>query len=221
MHLRSIAPVVRLPVRALCLLILTILLAAVPWSASAAPKTAPPQLSIAVDDGQPSAVAGDTLAYTLTVTNLGTARVKDLLVTQTVPTTSRFVSAEPRGVKTKSDVTWKITLDATDKVVLHTKLEVLGSPDEVLRLATVACAKTSAKSAPLVCASDSNQLPAGAAAQLAAEGPQAAGWLSTPHLGWYVGGGLAVLAAAVGVALARSRRHPRSVGTSAPTHSAG
>lgn len=214
MLLRSLTPIRRTSARTLHLLILAAVLTAVPLSAAAAPKAAPPQLSISVDDGQPSATAGDTLSYTLTVTNLGTERIKNLLVTQTVPATSRLVSADSRGVKTKTDVTWKVNLDATAKVVLHTKLAVLSSPDEVLRFATIACAKVSAKSAPLVCASDSNQLPAGAAAQAQSESPPDASWWSTPHLWWYIGGGLAVLVVAFAVAYARSRRQPPGAGTS-------
>lgn len=166
-----------------------------PVVAVAAPAKAPPQLSIAVDDGRLSAVKGDKLSYTLTITNLGAAEVKNLQVTQTVPTTARFISADSGGAEAKGTVTWKINLKPTKKAIYHTSLAVLSSPNEVLRLATVACAKLSAKSPPLVCASDSNELPAGAAARTDSSTPTRAGVLSTPHIWWYVGGGIAVLAA--------------------------
>lgn len=194
------------------------LFAFVPVSAVAAPSETPPQLSIAVDDGQTSAVAGDKLAYTLTVTNLGTKRVQDLLVTQSVPAGSKLASKDNDAVETQGTVTWKLNLDPTKKATLKMSLTVLKTSNDVLRLATVACAKVSKKAAPLVCASDSNQLPAGAAAQAQQdESTETSGFLSTPHLGWYVAGGIALLAAiALGIVLiVRSRRRP-AAGVSQP-----
>lgn len=174
--------------------------------AVAAPTETPPQLSIAVDDGLTTAVAGDKLAYTLTVTNLGTERVRDLLVTQTVPAGSTLVSKDSGGKESAGTVTWKVDLDATKVKTFSLSLEVDSTPDEVLRLATVACARLTTKSPPLVCASDSNQLPAGAAAdaEQAKAAEADASWLP-PNYGVFVAGGVAVLAVA-GVFLFRSKR---------------
>lgn len=175
-----------------------------PITAVAAPAKSPPQLSIAVDDGRLTATKGDKLSYTLTVTNLGTAEIKNLQVTQTVPTTARFVTADSGGAEAKGAVTWKVNLKPTKTETFHTSLTVLSSPDAVLRLATVACAKVSAKSPPLVCAADSNELPAGAAARTGPSAPTRAGVLGTPFIWWYLGGGVALLAA-VAIVLAKAR----------------
>lgn len=191
-------------------LLAAIALTVVPVAASAAPSEAPPQLSIAVDDGQTSARAGDQLAYVVTVTNLGTEPVENLLVTQTVPAGSKLDSVDSEASESKGIVTWKVDIDPTEKATLKMSLAVLSTPAEVLRLATVACVKATEKGPPIVCASDSNLLPAGAAAQQAeAAANESGGILATPYLGWYVGGAAAVLAAlAAAVLLVRSRRQP-------------
>lgn len=180
------------------------------WAAGAAPKAAPPQLSIAVDDGHPSAKKGDKLTYTVTVTNLGAAKVNKLLVSQTLPTGATFVSADSKGAVSSGKVTWKANIDATKKATFHTTVSVSSTPPDVLRLATVACANISVKGPPVVCASDSNLLPAGAAAQAKKDAPErAVGWLSATHLWWYVSGG-AVLLAALTTLVIRSRRRAAS-----------
>jgi uncharacterized repeat protein (TIGR01451 family) len=52
--------------------------------AGAAPAD-PPQLSIAVDNGHTSTTAGETLDSAITIRNLGSTEVIDLMVTQTMP----------------------------------------------------------------------------------------------------------------------------------------
>jgi len=172
---------------------------------AAAPR---PQLSIAVDNQQDGAIAGDPLAYTVTVTNLGTKAVEDLLVSQTVPAGATFTKADGTGEERSGTVQWKIDLPATEVVTFHTRMAVSrATPDDLLRLATVACAKSSPKAAALVCASDSDQLPAGAQAderRRAAEAPSA-----DPRR-WYAAGaaglvGAGLVAAAL-LVRARSRR---------------
>jgi len=199
-------------VHAVFALLAAALLALLPVSATAAPAKDPLQLSIAVDDGQTTAVAGDKLAYRLTVTNLGTEPVEDLLVTQTVPAGSKLIAKDSKATESKGIVTWKVDIKPTEKATLEMSLAVLSTPDEVLRLATVACVKVSKKSPPIVCASDSNQLPAGAAAQQAESTTMAGGFLATPHLGLYIGGLAVILAAlAAAVLVVRSSRQQPAV----------
>jgi uncharacterized repeat protein (TIGR01451 family) len=173
--------------------------------------TPAPQLSIAVDNGSTAAKSGDKLGYTITVTNQGTRKVKDLRVSQTVPAGASVVSADADGDEAKGTISWKVDLAAADKVIMHTTMSLGSTPDSALRLATVACAQVSAKGPALVCASDSDQLPAGAAVDRAAADavPAAGGWLDG-RAPWYAGGAaVAVLAAAGAALLVRRRRHGR------------
>jgi uncharacterized repeat protein (TIGR01451 family) len=178
-------------------------------AATAYADTPDPQLSIAVDNGSASAKSGDELRYTITVTNLGTQKVKGLRVNQTVPTGASVVSADEGGDEGKGKISWKVDLAAAQKVTMHTSLSLGATPGSALRLATVACAQVSAKGPALVCASDSDQLPAGAAAEAAqAPAPPSSGWLDgrTP---WYLGGGAALVLVLVGALLLVLRhRHP-------------
>jgi hypothetical protein len=75
------------------------------------------------------------------------------------------------------------------------------TPKSLLRLATVACALTSETGAPVVCASDSDLLPAGAAAEQATAAPanSATTW-------WFIGGLGILIAALAGAALIVIRR---------------
>lgn len=128
-------------------------------------ETRPPQLSITVDDGRTDAKAGDELRYAVTVTNLGGKRVEDLRVTQTVPAGAELGSADRDGRASKGTVAWTVDVGPGRSTTLTTSLTLAGElPPDLLRLATVGCASTSAKAPPVVCASDSDELPAGAAA---------------------------------------------------------
>jgi uncharacterized repeat protein (TIGR01451 family) len=174
---------------------------------SAAAQT--PQLSIAVDDNRASAASGDQLAYTITVRNLGSTKVAGLTVTQSVPTGLTFGSADPTGVLKGGNLNWALSLRAGGSATMHTKMSVLATPKELLRLAVVACAGLSAKGPPIVCASHSDQLPAGAAkTRRAAQSahPRAA---TSDFTWWYFGGGLGLLILA-GVTLAARRRRARA-----------
>ena len=193
-------------------------------AASAAPTPSPgPQLSIAVDDGRPAAKAGDRLTYTVTLTNLGTTRVRDLTLTQSVPAGAKLVDAGAGGDLREGQVRWEVDLQASQKRTVKTTLELGRTPEQVLRLATVACASTSAKAAPVVCAADSNLLPAGRTAQAEQaeqdEQAQRAGRASSPW--WYAAAaaaGLALLVVAT-VVLVRLRR-PATATTAATTAAA-
>jgi uncharacterized repeat protein (TIGR01451 family) len=169
--------------------------------------TPDPQLSIAVDNGSTAARSGDKLGYTITVTNQGPQKVKGLRVSQTVPAGASVVSADADGDEAKGKISWKVDLAAADQVTVHTTMALGSTPESALRLATVACAQVSARGPALVCASDSDQLPAGAAVEAAQASAVAApsGWLDGPTP-WYAGG-VAALVLVLSGALLLVRRH--------------
>jgi uncharacterized repeat protein (TIGR01451 family) len=182
------------------------------YSNSATVTVAPPtpQLSIAVDNGRTSAAVGDTPTYTITVRNLGTTQVTGLLVTQSVPTGLKVRSADSTGVAKAGMVSWRLDLEASGKVTVHTAMTVAKTPKDLLRLATVACASVSDKGPPIVCATDSDQLPAGASAQVSkasaapASGPPVA---TSKGRDWaYAAGGLGGIVLLMGVLIARRRK---------------
>jgi uncharacterized repeat protein (TIGR01451 family) len=183
---------------------------------SPAEAAAPPQLSIGVDDGQTDARTGSTLRYVVTVTNLGTSTVRHLAVSQTVPPGTTLGPVRDGGTKAKGAVRWTLDVPAGKSVTLRTSVEVGQdlAPDE-LRLATVACASTTPRAAPLVCASDSDQLPAGATAaedqrhlEAAATGGRPA-WLLPTGV---AAGGLLLVGALVATGILRRRRGDAPVG---------
>jgi cell wall-associated NlpC family hydrolase len=190
----------------ICALVSIAMLIGVP--AGAAPTEAP-QLSIAVDNGHTSTAAGDSLDTAITVRNLGTAEVAGLRVTQTMPPGLTFESADAAGAAGPDGVSWTVDLAPTSETVVRSTMTVSDTPPDLLRLATVACAATSGDGPPIVCASDSDQLPAGAAAEaaLAADGSAAAAdAASAVQLRWYLAGGAVLVVAAVAVLLLIRRR---------------
>lgn len=169
-----------------------------------------PSLSISIDNGRTTAEKGDKLTYTVTVRNVGTTRARDLGLTQTLPPGLKFVSADGRGSASKDRVSWSVNVPPGKEAVVHTTAEVGDTPEDLLRLASVACANIEGSDKPIVCATHSDQLPAGAAAEAAAH--EAANPV-TSRL-WYAGVG-AVLAALLLTALLVLRRiRPRSLGRS-------
>jgi len=162
------------------------------WSTpvSAAPKATPepPQLSIAVDNGLDNAASGDELGYVITLTNVGTEDVDDLLVNQSLPPGTSLVSADAKGEEKSGSVEWEVDLKAAKKATFKTSLKLGDTSPEVLRLASVACAKVSAKAAPVVCASDSDILPAGEEAAKAEAAMTAENGISNRTV-WYVAAG--------------------------------
>ena len=184
----------------------------VPGSTIANGAPPAPQLSIAVDNGHTSAAVGDAFTYTITVANLGTTDIPGLVVTQTMPTGLTFGSADSGGTAESDSVTWNVDLKATDTSTFHTTMSVVPTPADLLRLATVACASLSPGGSPIVCASHSDQLPAGAAAessQAAAAADTAAAPPTGPGLSWWwIGGGIGlviVAALAMGIIILRNR----------------
>jgi uncharacterized repeat protein (TIGR01451 family) len=169
-----------------------------------------PQLSIAVDDHRTSAAAGDTLTSAITIRNLGTTSATGLGVTQLVPAGQKFLSADSAGIAKSGKVRWRLDLKAAGKATVHTTMAVSATPKELLRLASVACASTSASKPPIVCTSDSDQLPAGASAEAAAAKAASS---STDQPLWYLAsgiGGIGLIVAALAALMTRRRRTPQT-----------
>lgn len=164
-----------------------------------------PQLSISIANAEESVSVGDPLTYAITVKNLGTTAVRGLRVTQTMPTGLEFTSADAKGVAGKGQVLWKVDLKASGTARMHSTMKVSETPEQLLRLASVACGATAASKAPVVCATNSAQLPAGAAA--AAKTVDASASQSSGPRSW-IGGliGVAVVLAGAGAFLVRRRR---------------
>jgi uncharacterized repeat protein (TIGR01451 family) len=173
-----------------------------------------PQLSIAVDNGHTTATAGDTLTYTISVQNLGTAGVAHLHVTQSMPAGLKFKSADSAGKATAGSVSWTLDLKTAGETKVHSTMTVLDTPPELLRMATVACASTSADDPPIVCAAHSDQLPAGVSAAAAARESTAPGSDGIdPRLLSLGIAAAALVVAALVVVLVRRRRTPRAAHT--------
>ncbi|MFJ6197287.1 hypothetical protein [Micromonospora sp. NPDC092111] len=195
-------------------------------TSSAAPKPSAsvdakqPLLSIGVDNGRTEVTVGDQLTYQTKIRNVGATDAKQLEISQSLPVGLRLVTAKDHGKATDGSVTWRIDLKAGQESTLTTVAEVTETPDELLRLATVACATAKGGEKPLVCATHSDLLPAGAAAARVAQ--------PTTNRIWYgLAGGIAALVALGLVAAFRIRRRlqkrsalPSIPGTSAPTPNA-
>lgn len=177
--------------------------------ATATESAAAPQLSIEIDNGKTSVLAGDTLTYTITLQNLGTTDISGLQITQTVPAGLLFGAADNGGTVQDGAVSWTLDLPSTAASTLQTTMTVTDTPAELLRLASVACATVDGTDAPLVCASHSDQLPAGAAAESAASNAAGATTPSTESSSprWaIIGGVILVLLVGAGAALLIRRR---------------
>lgn len=176
-------------------------LAALPAEAKPAPE-----LSITIDNGKATLAPGDEPEYTITVTNLGADPVGNLRLSQTVPHGASVVTPAHADLRAGT-LRWTLDVPATKQATVRTTLRVTDpAPPDLLRLATVACAAASTKGPPLVCATDSDQLPA----VTTAEHPEAASAepASTRRSWWpYAGGGALLVGGAAGVfAVLRLRR---------------
>ncbi len=164
-----------------------------------------PKLSIGIDDGRTAAKEGDRLTYAVTVHNIGTTDARRLRLTQSMPPGLKFVSADGHGTAKGGQVVWTVDLPAGRDVTFHTTAQVGATPDELLRLASIACASARGEDRPIVCATHSDQLPAGAAAAEATR--QAAS--PAPARPWYLPAGAVLLLLAVsGVWAFRRGRFP-------------
>ena len=186
---------------------------ALAWSAGptlpAGAESGPtPELSITVDNGASSVAPGDRLTYTITVTNLGAGRVRNLRLSQTVPQGASVVSTGSGGTVRGGTVRWTVDVPETTQTAVRSTLRLRDpAPSGLNRLATVACAATSSSGPPLVCATDSDLLPEGAAAEQRQAAP--AGTAPAQRAWWpYAGGGALLVGAAAG-GFALLRRHRR------------
>lgn len=177
---------------------------------SAAADEPAAQLSIAIDNDRESVEAGDELTYTLTVQNLGANPVTDLTVTQSMPAGLEFGAADTGGTSAAGEVTWLLSIEADSEVTVQTTMTVAETPATMLRLASIACAGAAVDAPPVVCATDSDQLPAGAAMQAQQAESQDAG---PPVLLWgaVAVGGFLVLASFLTFALLRRRRRAAEI----------
>ncbi|MGC4811004.1 hypothetical protein ACLQ29_10805 [Micromonospora sp. DT228] len=177
-------------------------------SASASPPG--PLLSITVDDGRTEVAAGDELTYRLTVRNLGTTKVADIKVSQSLPTGLTLVSADRGGKSRDGAVTWDTDLTVGQESTFTTVARVGETPKDLLRLATVACATAKDGKKPLVCATHSDLLPAGAVAPAA----------ERSGMSWPWSAGAVVALLIVGLGAIVLLRHRRRRVAPAPAHSA-
>lgn len=178
------------------------LLAGTPASAATGP-----QLRIAVDDGHTSVSVGDTLDYTVTVDNRGSADVVGLGVTLTVPAGVTFRSADPGSSVRSGRIGWQHDVKAMGKATFHARMTVVARPKGLVRLATVSCAGLPGDKPPIVCASHSDHL--AAAVDDRATGVQPA----TGTTVWLACGGIAVAGLLIVVAaLVRRHRRARRIG---------
>jgi uncharacterized repeat protein (TIGR01451 family) len=183
-------------------LALAVALVALLGGAPAQAARSAPQLSIAIDNGQSAVRAGDTVTYAIVVTNVGTKAVKGLWLSQSLPTGLRFMSSDSEGVTERGVVSWRVDLAASANATVHSTMRVTVTPTDLLRLASVACASSTRIGRPIVCASHSDQLPAGAAAVEAESGSGSQS--SGVSVWWYAVG--AALVVVVGLVVLRRRR---------------
>jgi uncharacterized repeat protein (TIGR01451 family) len=67
-----------------------------------------PDLTITKDDGLTSVVPGQTVTYTLTISNVGNKNATGVVATDTLPANTTFVSASNGGTLTNGVVTWNV-----------------------------------------------------------------------------------------------------------------
>jgi uncharacterized repeat protein (TIGR01451 family) len=123
-----------------------------------------PALSIGISDGRQTARPGMLLSYTIQIHNIGRIGVPRLNVEQMVPPGLKLISVSRHGVRRAGQVSWQLNLPPGQAATFRIVARVGKTPKQTLRLATVACASAGAHGRPIVCATDSDQLPAGAIA---------------------------------------------------------
>ncbi|CAO5254747.1 DUF11 domain-containing protein [Frankia sp. AgKG'84/4] len=180
--------------------------------------SAGPDLAIQIDDGQTSVARGDRLAYTVKVRNIGTVDADDLVITQRLPPGTHVTAADRDGVIGDGAVTWHTGLPAGRATAFGLHAEVTKPPGGQLRLASVVCATAGDDARPIVCAADSDQLPAGGGAGASA-GSHASSGLSGWLTALCVGVGVVMVLLAV-VLVGRRRSLRRSARTGSGHHRA-
>jgi len=167
-----------------------------------------PRLAISVSDGKLAARAGQSLTYTIRLSNTGTATATRLKVTQTMSPGLMVTGASAGAARGPGWVAWSATVPAGGARAFRVTARVARTPARVLRLAAVACAGLAGRP-PLVCAAHLDRLPAAQAghAREAAQARHAV--LSGP----LAAAGLCLLAVCIaallrGVFRRRGRREP-------------
>ena len=89
-----------------------------------------PVLRISKADSPDPVAAGDLLTYTLTVENVGYASATGVTVSDTLPTSTTFVSADSGGALVGDQVKWTgQTVGAGDSLAVRFTVQVEGAPD--------------------------------------------------------------------------------------------
>lgn len=193
-------------VAALLALVGSVLLGASPASAADVP-----QLSITIDDGEKSATAGDALTYTIAVQNLGTVAATGVAISQSLPEGMSFGTADSGGSEAQSLVSWTVDIAPGATTKLVTTMTIGTTPDELLRMATIACAMVSPTDPPIVCASDSDILPAGTAA---AQGGVVKAHPAPTAFWWAIGTAAVLVVVVIAMAFVLVRRARRRIRSS-------
>src|SRR5262249_31368500 len=98
---------------------------------------AAPDLTITKDDGLTTVTPGHTVTYTLTMSNVGNQNATGVVVTDTLPANTTFVSASDGGTLANGVVTWNVGALAAGGSVTRT-LTVQVNSDISPDVATIA-----------------------------------------------------------------------------------
>ena len=172
-----------------------------PNQAARVQPSAGPALTISVSDGRTAASPGDQLTYVVSIRNGGTLSAQHLKITQTLSAGLSFLKASPPGVAAGGLVTWSAAIPAGGTQTFHVVARVTRAPDQLLRLAAVACASAEGSSRPIVCAAHLDRLPAATAASAS----RAAGTSGAVPVAYAGAAALAVLIATALAVIARRR----------------
>jgi uncharacterized repeat protein (TIGR01451 family) len=125
-------------------------------------NAAAPALSISVTDGRRTVQPGDLITYTIKIRNIGVTNAPGLKIVQTLPPGMKLISATGHAGSRPGQLTWQVSLRARHTDTFQVVGRVGKTPKQLLRLATVACASGRHSDTPIVCATRSDELPAGA-----------------------------------------------------------
>jgi uncharacterized repeat protein (TIGR01451 family) len=170
------------------------------------------QLSIGVTDSRQRVQTGDLLTYAVKVDNIGKRNAPRLSIVQTLPAGLKLISASRHPAVHAGQLTWRLSLAAGHTSKFRVVGKVGKTPQQLLRLATIACATTGSSPRPIVCAAHSDELPAGAVAAAQASQAVAATKSAGPAAGFLRPAGAAlvlVTAAGGGYLLFRRRQAGR------------